>query len=59
MFSIAGFLLDFLLTGAHHVDLRFSSKEDPQWLKDVRKQEVKIIAKWISQYYYDLAHFSA
>ena len=45
------------MTGAHHVDLRFSSKEDPQWLKDVRKQEVQIITKWISQYYHDLAHF--
>ncbi|TKY61953.1 Lysosomal Pro-X carboxypeptidase [Spatholobus suberectus] len=26
--------------GAHHVDLRYSSKEDPKWLKDVRKQEI-------------------
>ncbi|KAG4913558.1 hypothetical protein JHK85_054947 [Glycine max] len=40
--------------GAHHVDLRYSSKEDPQWLKDVRKQEVNIIASWISQYHQDL-----
>lgn len=40
--------------GAHHVDLRFSSKEDPQWLKDVRKLEVNIIASWISQYHQDL-----
>jgi lysosomal Pro-X carboxypeptidase len=45
--------------GAHHVDLRFSTKEDPEWLKNVRKQEVNIIAKWISQYYHDLAHFSS
>ncbi|KAL5545780.1 hypothetical protein UlMin_005467, partial [Ulmus minor] len=44
--------------GAHHVDLRFSTKEDPQWLKEVRKQEIKIIAGWISQYYQDLAHLS-
>ncbi|PON43733.1 Peptidase S [Parasponia andersonii] len=44
--------------GAHHVDLRFSSEEDPEWLKEVRKQEVKIIAGWISQYYKDLAHLS-
>ncbi|KAK4281699.1 hypothetical protein QN277_013160 [Acacia crassicarpa] len=41
--------------GAHHVDLRLSDKEDPQWLKDVRKQEVDIISSWISQYYQDLA----
>ncbi|KAL5545779.1 hypothetical protein UlMin_005466 [Ulmus minor] len=44
--------------GAHHVDLRFSTKEDPKWLKEVRKQEIKIIAGWISQYYQDLAHLS-
>ncbi|KAL6133683.1 hypothetical protein ACLB2K_065917 [Fragaria x ananassa] len=41
--------------GAHHVDLRFKTNEDPEWLKDVRKQEIKIIAKWISEYYHDLA----
>ncbi|TKY61954.1 Lysosomal Pro-X carboxypeptidase [Spatholobus suberectus] len=40
--------------GAHHVDLRYSNTEDPKWLKDVRKQEGKIIASWISQYYQDL-----
>ncbi|XP_048322126.2 uncharacterized protein LOC107415016 [Ziziphus jujuba] len=44
--------------GAHHVDLRFSTKEDPEWLKDVRKQEVNIIQGWISRYYHDLAHLS-
>ncbi|KAH9738061.1 alpha/beta-Hydrolases superfamily protein [Citrus sinensis] len=41
--------------GAHHVDLRFSTKEDPQWLKDVRRREVEIVGKWISQYFQDLA----
>lgn len=41
--------------GAHHVDLRYSTKEDPKWLKDVRIQEVKIIESWISQYHQDLA----
>lgn len=45
---------DFLL-GAHHVDLRFSTKEDPQWLRDVRRREVEIIGKWISEYFQDLA----
>nr|GMC90393.1 lysosomal Pro-X carboxypeptidase-like [Ipomoea batatas] len=39
--------------GAHHVDLRFSTKEDPKWLKDVRRKEVEIIQKWISQYYHN------
>ncbi|XP_031281007.1 lysosomal Pro-X carboxypeptidase-like [Pistacia vera] len=42
--------------GAHHVDLRFSTSEDPKWLQDVRKTEANIIANWISQYYHDLAH---
>lgn len=40
--------------GAHHVDLRFSTNEDPKWLKDLRKREVHIISQWISQYYHTL-----
>ncbi|XP_052172978.1 uncharacterized protein LOC127788569 [Diospyros lotus] len=40
--------------GAHHVDLRFSTSEDPEWLKDVRSREVKIISRWLSQYYHTL-----
>ncbi|KAL3532128.1 hypothetical protein ACH5RR_005649 [Cinchona calisaya] len=40
--------------GAHHVDLRFSTPEDPEWLKDVRKREIKIIKSWLSQYYHTL-----
>ena len=27
------------------MDLRFSTTEDPKWLKDIRKREIKIIAK--------------
>uniref|UniRef100_A0A5B6ZY97 Putative lysosomal Pro-X carboxypeptidase-like n=1 Tax=Davidia involucrata TaxID=16924 RepID=A0A5B6ZY97_DAVIN len=42
--------------GAHHVDLRFSTSEDPEWLRDVRRREVNIITKWISQYYHSLAY---
>uniref|UniRef100_A0A1D1XGA3 Lysosomal Pro-X carboxypeptidase n=1 Tax=Anthurium amnicola TaxID=1678845 RepID=A0A1D1XGA3_9ARAE len=41
--------------GAHHVDLRFSTKEDPQWLKDVRLKEMRIIRKWLDEYYKDSA----
>ncbi|KAI3997272.1 hypothetical protein MKX01_009116 [Papaver californicum] len=41
--------------GAHHVELRFSDKEDPKWLQDVRKEEIHIIDKWIDQYYHDLS----
>ncbi|KAF8044224.1 hypothetical protein BT93_A2263 [Corymbia citriodora subsp. variegata] len=45
--------------GAHHVDLRYSTGEDPEWLKDVRKKEINIISSWISQYYRDLAELSS
>ncbi|CAL4995441.1 unnamed protein product [Urochloa decumbens] len=41
--------------GAHHVDLRFSSKDDPDWLKQVRAKETRIIARWLKQYYSDEA----
>ncbi|KAK9734298.1 hypothetical protein RND81_04G129500 [Saponaria officinalis] len=44
--------------GAHHVDLRYSTKEDPKWLKEVRELEIHHIRQWLSQYYHDLAHFS-
>lgn len=37
--------------GAHHVDLRFSTSEDPEWLKDIRRREVSIISMWLSEYY--------
>ncbi|XP_077230176.1 uncharacterized protein LOC143863385 [Tasmannia lanceolata] len=42
--------------GAHHVDLRFSTKEDPEWLQNIRKREIKIITKWLKQYYSDVGH---
>lgn len=41
-------------TGAHHADLRAATKDDPEWLKEQRRQEVSIIEKWISEYYRDL-----
>ncbi|KAH9619333.1 hypothetical protein KSS87_001632 [Heliosperma pusillum] len=44
--------------GAHHVDLRFSTKEDPDWLKEVRELEINHIQQWITQYYRDLALYS-
>ncbi|XP_057830212.2 uncharacterized protein LOC131041215 isoform X2 [Cryptomeria japonica] len=40
--------------GAHHVDLRFATKEDPKWLVQVRKKEIRIIKRWLMQYYKDL-----
>ncbi|KAJ1274362.1 hypothetical protein BS78_05G056900 [Paspalum vaginatum] len=39
--------------GSHHVDLRFSSAEDPEWLKQVRAKETRIVARWLKQYYSD------
>lgn len=45
-------------SGAHHVDLRFSTEEDPYWLKEVRRSEVRYIKKWLSQYYHDMNHLS-
>lgn len=40
--------------GAHHVDFRFATKDDPKWLKDVRRKEISIIKMWLQQYYTDL-----
>ncbi|XP_057830209.2 uncharacterized protein LOC131041212 [Cryptomeria japonica] len=40
--------------GAHHVDLRFATEEDPKWLVHVRKKEIDIIKRWIIQYDKDL-----
>ncbi|XP_009383556.2 uncharacterized protein LOC103971287 [Musa acuminata AAA Group] len=39
--------------GAHHVDLRYSTKEDPMWLQNVRRKEINIIAGWTNQFYAD------
>nr|CAD1824691.1 unnamed protein product [Ananas comosus var. bracteatus] len=41
--------------GAHHVDLRFSTNEDPKWLTEIREKEVQIIKKWLTEYYRDSA----
>lgn len=37
--------------GAHHLDLRFSTKEDPEWLLEQRQVEVTHIKRWLEQYY--------
>lgn len=39
----------FYLTpiGAHHVDFRSKTKDDPDWLVELRRQEVEIIQKWV------------
>ncbi|KAI8565695.1 hypothetical protein RHMOL_Rhmol03G0281000 [Rhododendron molle] len=40
--------------GAHHVDFRSATKDDPEWLVQQRRQEVEIIQKWIDEYYRDI-----
>ncbi|PWZ17544.1 Dipeptidyl peptidase 2 [Zea mays] len=44
--------------GAHHLDLRFATDEDPDWVTEQRRQEVEIIEGWIDQYHRDMAQVS-
>ncbi|KAI3423152.1 uncharacterized protein J3R85_011276 [Psidium guajava] len=37
--------------GAHHLDLRAATAQDPDWLKEQRAAEIKLIGKWVSDYY--------
>ncbi|TVU34993.1 hypothetical protein EJB05_16855 [Eragrostis curvula] len=37
--------------GAHHIDLRPATPEDPDWLVSLRESELKIISGWLSDYY--------
>ncbi|KAF5198137.1 Lysosomal pro-x carboxypeptidase [Thalictrum thalictroides] len=37
--------------GAHHIDLRASTDDDPDWLVEQRKSETKLIKGWIDNYY--------
>ncbi|KAJ0039637.1 hypothetical protein Pint_27828 [Pistacia integerrima] len=36
--------------GAHHIDLRPSTPEDPAWLIEQRETEIKLIEGWINYY---------
>lgn len=38
-------------SGAHHIDLRSSTKNDPDWLVEQRETEIKLIEGWISDYH--------
>lgn len=38
-----------LKEGAHHLDLMFSTPDDPEELKEVRKTELMYIAQWIME----------
>ncbi|KAL1540868.1 lysosomal Pro-Xaa carboxypeptidase [Salvia divinorum] len=37
--------------GAHHLDLRPSTAEDPDWLVEQREAEIKIIRSWLDEYF--------
>lgn len=37
--------------GAHHIDLRPSTQDDPDWLVELRETEIKLIESWISDYH--------
>ncbi|CAJ2659662.1 unnamed protein product [Trifolium pratense] len=42
------------INGSHRLDLDPSQQSDPRWLIEQRKKELKIIHRWIAQYYADL-----
>uniref|UniRef100_A0A5B7BS65 Putative lysosomal Pro-X carboxypeptidase n=1 Tax=Davidia involucrata TaxID=16924 RepID=A0A5B7BS65_DAVIN len=37
--------------GAHHIDLRVATAEDPDWLIEQRASEIKLIEGWINNYH--------
>lgn len=39
------------VSGAHHLDLRAATTDDPDWLVEQRASEVKLIKGWIDDYY--------
>ncbi|KAJ0984302.1 hypothetical protein J5N97_002658 [Dioscorea zingiberensis] len=40
--------------GAHHLDFRSGTKNDPKWLIEQRRKEVEIMQGWIRQYHEDM-----
>ncbi|KAL6873409.1 hypothetical protein ACP4OV_013491 [Aristida adscensionis] len=45
--------------GAHHLDFRSATKDDPDWVIAQRRQEVEIMQGWIDQYNQDMAEMSS
>ncbi|XP_047310598.1 lysosomal Pro-X carboxypeptidase-like [Impatiens glandulifera] len=46
--------------GAHHLDLRPATDEDPDWLVEQRETEIKLIKGWLDSYNQEKkAHFSS
>ncbi|ERN02854.1 lysosomal Pro-X carboxypeptidase isoform X1 [Amborella trichopoda] len=39
--------------GAHHLDFRFATRQDPRWLVEQRRQEIELIQGWIHEYNMD------
>ena len=50
---IGHYYSNFLIcvSGAHHIDLRASTADDPDWLVEQRATEIRLIKGWISDYY--------
>ncbi|CAL5428765.1 unnamed protein product [Camellia sinensis] len=44
--------------GAHHLDLRAATAEDPDWLVAQRATEIKLIQGWLNDYYLEKKPFS-
>lgn len=44
--------------GAHHLDLRAATAEDPGWLVEQRATEIKLIRGWLNDYYLEKKPFS-
>ncbi|PKA57039.1 putative serine protease EDA2 [Apostasia shenzhenica] len=42
--------------GAHHIDLRASTEDDPKWLVEVREAEINLIKSWIDEYYQESSY---
>lgn len=43
--------LSLSISGAHHLDLRAATAEDPEWLLEQRASEIKLIEDWLHDYY--------
>lgn len=44
------YLWFIFLSGAHHIDLRASTADDPDWLVEQRASEIEMIKGWIDTY---------
>lgn len=42
--------LPVCFVGAHHIDLRPATPEDPDWLVEQRATEIRLIEGWLNDY---------